>query len=138
MAGPNGHFRAGKNSRVAGNGINILAEEWNNDFKADEIDTTNFESLGIYQGLTGVNECDWDFKGKWNAQVNIFDIPPGIFPQDLFPNLGFYENQSDNVFNFLPFALIFSAKNGAVVRQAVTWEASGKNNGSYTLATGSV
>jgi hypothetical protein len=128
-----GAARSGKGSRISANGTNLNQSEWNTDFKGDDLDTTVFESQGYDEGTIGIEGVDWDFKGRWDAIQNFYNSPPGIFPQDQYPNLIFYESVSDNVFWLVTLARILSAKNGATVRGLVTFESSGKSNGSFVI-----
>lgn len=127
---PNGDFRAGKNARVSVNGVPLNKAKWEVDLKGDDIDSTNFESGGVDQGLIGIVGIDWSFGGLWDAVEDDLSGPPALYPRDNLLNLNFYENVLDNVFWSLPINRILSSKNGAEVRQAVNFETSGKLNGS--------
>lgn len=133
-----GKQRAGKNARISANGTNLNYGKFDCNDKADKIDTTNFESTGQGQGTTGVETIEHSGSGLWDAGRNAFDSPPGIYPQDSFPNLKYYLNQTDNTFWNFPLALILSASNGAEVRGAVQFSWSGESNGPFNRPTGSV
>lgn len=138
MAGPVGHFRAGKGSRVQVESTNLTKSKWDIDYHGDDLDTTNFESLGFDQGTIGVIGIDFSFGGNWDAQANNLTDPPGLFPRDNLGTVNLYENQTDNIFwNLTPTNRILSSKNGAEVRGLVTFESNGKTNGSgFVLPTG--
>ena len=133
--------RAGKNGRIAWGNSNLRAKQWSTDDKADDIDTTNFESVvqGISydEGLTGPNVAEWSFSGSWDATANAFDDPPGIYPRDEGGPLKLYTNLTDAVFYNLILVRVLSAKVSCPVRGDVTFEASGKSQGQYTRPTGS-
>jgi hypothetical protein len=137
MAGAIGKQRAGKGSRAQFNGTNLQNTDWNLNIEGDDLDTSHFESAGNEQGTIGFTVAKWDTKGNWNAGGNLYDTP-GIFPRDDMANVKFYENVTDNVGHTLPVARVLAAQNGAQAKQFVTFGASGKSNGSYTIATGSV
>lgn len=133
-----GKQRAAKGSRIKANGATLNFGEWDTDDKADKLDGTNFESGGQGQGTTGIETVEYNAGGLWDAGKNAYDSPPGIYPQDSFANLYFYENVTDNVFWLFPLALILSAKNGASVREMVKFSWSGESNGPFTRPTGSI
>lgn len=136
MSGAIGQFRSGKNARVSVSGANLLQNEWDVTDRGDWQDTTNFEDSGEEQGLVGIEGLDYNVKGDWNAETNVYDDPPGIFPQDAFPDLQLYENISDNVFWDIPFSAIVSAQNGATVRGKVTFGWTGKAQPGWIRPTG--
>lgn len=107
------------------------------DPRASGVTKLNYESAGFDQGTIGVIGCEGDLKGLFNAAQNDFDSPPGFYPTDAFPGLTFYTNVTDAVFWSIPIARILSCKNGAPIRQAVTFEAAWKSNGSFSTPTGS-
>ncbi len=137
----NGHFRAGKNSRVdVGAGpTHLTAESWDVDYHTDNLETINFECSGIDQGTIGILYVDWNLSANWDALQNKYDDPPGLFPRDNLGSVKFYENVSDNVFHSLPANRVISAKNSANVKDLVKFQASGKIQGTgYANPTGSV
>ena len=139
MAGPVGHFRAGKGSRVSVESTVLRKSTWEVTLRGDDLDTTTFESSGIDQGTIGIVGIDWTMGANWDAQANNFDDPPGLFPRDNLGTVIFFENVSDNVFWSLPQSRVISSKNGAEVRGLVTFSSEGKLNGpGYAQPTGSI
>jgi hypothetical protein len=132
-----GHQLAGKGARVVAAGVQLKKSKWNCAQEGEKIDTSNFESDGTPQGMNGFIGLKWDFGGLFDAASNDFDSPPGIFPQDTFPDLYLYLSVAGAQFWNMPQALILSARNGVEARQGVTFDASGESNGLYTLPTGS-
>ena len=138
MAGPFGDMRPGKGSRVQANGVNMPQTDWRASFRGDDLDSSNFEAQGFEQGLIGFQVLESSTNGWWNAVQNPLDGPPGIFPQDLFPNTLYYTNVADAVFWFQPFMRILSCENGGVnARGLVPFGWSGKSNGTFAQPTGS-
>jgi hypothetical protein len=133
-----GHMRSGKGSRATVGGVNMRKTDWEADYQADDLDTTNFESAGFDQGTVGIVSCPWTLKGCWDAQQNEYDDPPGLFPRDDLGLVKLYTSVSDNVFWSLPTNRVISGKNSTSVKQLVMFEASCKTNGSFTRPTGSV
>lgn len=138
MPGPVGSFRAAKGSRVVVESSILNKSKWDVDLKGDDIDTTNFESEGIDQGTCGILSIDWNIGGLWDAAVNDLDDPPGLFPRDDLGEVDLYTNVLDATFWALPQNRVLSSKNGAEVRQAVTFDTSGKLNGSGAEAPGAI
>jgi hypothetical protein len=134
---PVGKFRSGKGGRVSMNATLLKTQDWSVNDKCDRLDTTCFETNGQEQLLTGIEGIEISIKGDWNAQTNAFDSPPGIYPQDAFPNVLLYENIADAVFWNVPFMCILSANNGAQVRGKVTFSFDGAGQPGWTRPTGS-
>lgn len=126
---PNGLFRAGKNSRVQIEAENLNKAKWDVNLHGDDIDTTNFESGGVDQGLIGIVGAEWNVGGLWDASLNNLVDPPGLYPRDNLGTVNLYANLIDDIFWSFPENRVLSSKNGAEVRQAVTFESSGKTNG---------
>lgn len=75
----------------------------------------------------------------WDASINSYDSPPGLYPRDDLGAVKLYENLTDNVFHNIAANRVISAENGAEVKQKVSYSASGKSQGNaLTAATGSV
>jgi hypothetical protein len=133
-----GKQRAGKNSRINVGATRIVGQRWNVTWKGDDLDTVNFESGGLEEGILGIEGLEWSMAGDWDAGTNPFDDPPGLYPRDDLAGLEFYENVTDNVGWDLTYARVRSATNGAEVRGKVSFEASGMSQGSFTPPAGSV
>ena len=132
-----GHQLAGKGSRVQANGVNLNQAKWECGCDGEKIDSSNFESSGSPQGMVGFAGLKWSFGGLFDAAKNYYDSPPGIFPQDTFPNLNFYLSVIGNLFWAMPYALMLSTKNGVEAKGGVNFDASGESNGSFSFPTGS-
>lgn len=134
-----GKQRAGKNSRVQIAGTNLRHANWKANYKGDDLDTTNFESAGLEQGTIGVIVIEWSTGGDWDASINSYDSPPGLYPRDDLGTVKFFENVTDNVGWTITANRVLSAENGAEVKGKVTFNSSGKSQGSgVTVPTGSV
>ena len=134
-----GHWRAGKGSRTTVEGQNLKKSKWDITYSADDLDTNTFEGNGVDQGEIGILMIDWNLGGNWDAQLNALSDPPGLYPRSDLGDVKFYTSISDNVFWDLPNNRVLSSKNGAEVRGLVTFESSGKIQGSpINLPTGSV
>jgi hypothetical protein len=130
--------RSAKGSRISIGGTALQKSGWEVTDQADDLDTTTFESGGVYQNTVGIEKADWSLRGLWDAGANAYDNPPGLYPRDNLSTLNFYENVSDNIFWSFPTATVLSSRNGAEVRQLVTFESAGTNNGSFSRPSGSV
>lgn len=135
-----GKQRAGKGSRITvGTGNTRLNHtKWSVNSKADDLDTVNFESLGLDEGIAGVLGCELAFGGAWDAGLNVLVDPPGLYPRDDLPSLRFYENVTDAQSWLFTYARLRSANNGAEVRGLVTFDCSGMSQGAFTSPTGQV
>lgn len=133
-----GKARSGKGARVSAGGTTLRAAEFEAAQQADDLDTTNFECSGTEQGTIGVLSATWSIRGDWDASVNMFDNPPGLYPRDDLLNLYLYTNLVDNVYWYFATARVLSSRNSGQVRGKVTFEASGKNQGTFVSPTGSV
>lgn len=133
-----GRPRAGKSGRILVGLVNLNLSEWTAEDKMDDLDTTTFENDGYETGTVGIEVLEYGFKGNWDASRNHFDSPPGLYPRDDLAVVKLYEAILDNVFWSVPLSRVLSARNGCVVRQLVTFEASLKSNGVFVRPTGSV
>lgn len=137
MAGPAGWFRPGKYGQIQYNSIILNQGNWNCEDSKPYLPTNTFTALGYTQGLTGLETAKWDFGTLWDAGVNPFDDPPGVYPRSLGVSLKLLENTADNVGWVLPYVLVLSCKNGCPVDKEVSFDASGQNQGSFSRPTGS-
>lgn len=128
-----GSMRAAKGSRVSVGGTPLTKSEWDVTYRGDDLDTTNFESGGVEQGLIGVLGADWNAGGDWDAARPAFGVIPGMYPREDLANLQLYTNVSDGHAWAFPLARVISARNGAQVRQKVTLSGSGKGQGNFSL-----
>lgn len=139
MAGPVGHFRAAKGSRITIVGTPMRKSVWDLTLRGDDLDDTTFESSGIEQGTIGIVAIDWSMGTNWDASANNLDSPPGLYPRDDLGDVKFYMNLSDNVFWDLPQNRVLSSKCGAEVKGLVSFSTDGKLNGpGQSFPTGSV
>lgn len=124
-----GEFRSGKNSRVIFEGVTLNKSKWDLELKGDDIDTTNFESEGIDQGVIGIVSVDWNIGGLWDSEADSLADPPGLYPRDDADSLLLYVNLADDLNWTLDNNRVLSSKNGAEIKQAVTFDTSGKLQG---------
>ena len=141
MAGPIGHFRAGKGSRMVVVGTNLRLKKYTTDFKTDDLETDNFEAglVGAFdQGTVGFFYLDYSGDGDWDAQQNALDAPPGIYPRDDLGLVKLYASVSDNTFWNIGQSRVLSSKVGSDSKGLVSFGFSAKSNSSFTAPTGSV
>lgn len=133
-----GHQRSGKGSRVTVEAVNMRVKQYQVDAKGDDLDTTNFESDGYDQGTTGILGCDWSIDGDWDAEINGFTDPPGLYPRPDLGAVALYTNLVDNIGWAFPANRVISSKNGSQVKGLVTFGATCKTQGSgFTTPSGS-
>jgi hypothetical protein len=129
-----GYQRSGKNSRVEVNSSVLTQSKWEANLKGDDLDTANFQSEGLNEGIVGFIGAEWSCGGNWDANQNSFEDPPGFYPRDNLQNLLFYTNVADAVYWAFPYARVRSATNGAEAKGLVTFQASGMNQGNFYAA----
>ncbi len=128
-----GWQRSGKAARI-NVGTSILTyAKWEASWVTDDLDTTNFTSEGIEEGISGIESSDWSFSGAWDAGTPPYDDPPGVYPRDDLQDLQLVTNLTDGTYFSYPYARVRSTKVGADVKGLVTWEASGKNQGDFDV-----
>lgn len=133
-----GKQRSGKNSRIKVAAQNLTFAKFSVTFKGDDLDTVNFESNGVDEGILGIIGAEYSAGGDWDAGTNPFDAPPGIYPRDDLATVKFYNNVADNTFWNFPYLRVRSAVNSSEVKGKVAFEWSGMNQGSFFNPTGSV
>jgi hypothetical protein len=133
-----GYQRSSKNSRVVVGGENLKNNKWTAEETGDDLDTVNFESSGLDEGIKGIFGVAITYGGDWDAAYNFFDDPPGIYPRDDLQDLQLYLNVADDTFWDFYYSRINSCNNSSSVRDKVSFDASGKSQGDYTRPTGSV
>lgn len=133
-----GFQRSMKDSQVNVGSTSLAFAQWDVTYTGDDLDTGNFESGGLNEGILGFEGCDWNCGGDWDAGTNPYDDPPGFYPRDDLTDLGFVENTTDDVGWLFDYARVRSSNNGGDVKGKVTFKASGKSQGTFTVPTGSV
>ena len=134
---PQGTFRAGKSSRAQSNSQNMYANDYSLTYRAEDLDTTHFESSGYETGIIGIKGLDWTLNADWDAGANPLDDPPGIYPRDDGTQLKIYTNVSDNKAFVMATFRCFSSQITSSAKGKVSFSASGKSQGSFTVPTGS-
>ncbi len=140
-----GSQRAGKTSQVNANGTALAYSSYDVTVSSEDHSTNNFNSwdAGAFgngqsfdEGLLCFVKADISFGGDWDAGLNAFDNPPGMFPRDDFPNLELFTSIIDVVDFRFSYMRIRSAKTGSQATASVTFEVSGMNQGPFALPTG--
>lgn len=131
-------FRAGKTGRVAVGSQLLAMLEWSVTARGADLDTTNFESNGIEEGLVGIIGADWAVRANWDAGKNPLDDPPGLFPRDNGTAMSLFTNVADNKPYVFPFYRCLNSKITTNATGLVTFDADGKNQGPFQEPTGSV
>ena len=108
---------------------------WTASYTGIDLEVTNFESSGFEEGIIGVLSLTWSLSGTWNASKNPNASPPGLFPTDGGTNLNLYVNVSDNTSYQMPIFRCFTGTAQTSASGAVTFQANGKSNGTFTVPT---
>ncbi len=130
--------RSGKASALSADSVTMAMSKWNITEEGDDLDTVNFESQGLGEGILGIQRLRYTAGGAWDAGVNAIDEPPGIFVRDDLPNLLMVINVTDTTGYSMPFARVRSVTVGTDVKGLVTFDWAGMSQGIYGAPTGSV
>jgi hypothetical protein len=148
-----GYQRAAKLSRVLVNTTPLTFASWEAVLNGDDLNTTNFESYytpttnsspnTFDEGILGVIGADLRFGGDWDAHFVPVGNPPGLYPRDDLTNLQFYTarvpgTQAPEAAWAFGYARLRSATNGGTVKDKVTFQCSGKNQGYFAYPASSV
>ncbi|MDE2103624.1 MAG: hypothetical protein KGL39_40675 [Patescibacteria group bacterium] len=148
-----GHQRAGKSSMIGiNNDAQILAfASWDVTVQGEDLPTVNFTSFvsaptsfgtspgqSFGEGILGVVEADVRFGGAWDAGMNPYDNPPGLYPRDDLSTVNFYVSRPtlDNTYYLWDYLRLRSAHNTSDVRGLIGFDVGGKNQGQFVLPTG--
>ncbi len=66
-----------KNSRVRINGVTVACKQWTVNVEADELETTNFESGGFHENITGIRKLSFSIELDYNASINLHEAGGG-------------------------------------------------------------
>jgi len=151
MANPTTAFRSGKNGKIVIQGVGYALNHWEVTETGEVLDTNNFECFtqdfgtgligggrSFSQGMIGFESADFTISGVWNAAQNPFEEPPGLYVSDLGPELILYINESDGTNYTFANTIISSTSVTTDATGAVSFSATGKNQGSYIRPTGNV
>lgn len=130
--------RSGKTSALLADSVTMAMSKWNVTEEGDDLDTVNFESEGLGEGILGIQRLRYTAGGAWDAGVNSIDSPPGIYVRDDLPNLNLVLNTTDSTFYYMPYARVRSATVGTDVKGLVTFDWAGMSQGIYGVPSGSV
>ena len=139
-----GKQRAAKTSQVTVQSAVLSFASWEANMTGEDLGTVNFNSYNVAagqtfdEGILGTLSCDLRFGGDWDAGVNPLGSPPGLYVRDDLPSLAFLTSRLDAISWAFTYARLRSSTNGGAVGGKVTFNSSGKNQGSFTFPTGSV
>ncbi len=133
-----GKQRSGKNSAAIISSTTLAYSKWNVEGHTVDLNTMNFISAGLEEGISGPAGLRWSLGGAWDAGTNPDDNPPGIVPRDDLPNVRLIVNVADTSQYFMTYARVRSTTVGTDVNGLVTFDASGFSQGAFLIPTGSV
>src|SRR6185369_5790153 len=100
--------RSGKTSAIVADSVTMAMSKFNCTEEGQDLDTVNFESNGLGEGILGVEFLRYTAGGAWDAGVNSIDSPPGIYVRDDLPNLLLILNTTDSTNFDMPYARVRS------------------------------
>lgn len=128
-----------RNAKVRYGAFTLTAHGWTVEPKAARIKTTNFESNGYEEGITGIRSVTWTIELDDNGLQNTFDIP--ITVGMIFTStLSFYLNAltgTTGPFWSISGAHIESITQKAAVEDAMKLTISGSGNAAWVYPTSS-
>jgi len=136
--------RAAKTSKVLVSTQPLTFASYEASLTGDDLQTVNFQSYDnarqetFDEGIMGVLYCAVRFGGDWDAGTNPLDDPPGLFPRDDLPHVQFFTDFLDAVDWDFPLIRVRTATNGGTVKDKVTFDVDGKNQGPFDHPAGSV
>lgn len=127
---------SGKNARVSlqlyGDGATtfLTGVKWTAHMRADELDVTNFNTVGQGDYVAGVHDFDFSMEGTW--ENNIHASPPAILPGNVYTLTVYVDivNAVGRTFSSANFQ-VFDVSVDAEVRGIVKYSISGKARASY-------
>lgn len=123
---------AGYEGRVEINGTVVKLEKWSVTPQAQDIKTTNFESGGFDEGITGIRSADIEFSGFWDAASNPHSNPPGFQAGDILTNVYLYVRVTGNRRFTFPKMRVISVPVQNSVEGRVELSVRGKSDGPFT------
>jgi hypothetical protein len=139
-----GSQRSSKTSRILVEATPLTFASWEVNVTGEDAPTVNFESYDVAddqtydEGILGPIACALRFGGDWDAGLNPYNDPPGLYPRDDLANLQFFTSRLDAVFWFFNYARLRSTTVGAALPGKVTATAEGRNQGRFLFPAGSV
>jgi hypothetical protein len=130
--------RRGKDTKAQWGSTVLGVKNFTLTYRGDDLDTSNTLSGGHEEGLVGFDVVEFSLEMDWDAGKNPLDDPPGIYVRDDGGPLKIWENVTDNTFWLLPVVRILSCVNSGPVKGLVSFNVTGKSNGTFTRPTGSV
>jgi hypothetical protein len=126
---------AAKNAKVRIGAFTITANAWNVDPTAARLKTTNFESAGFEEGITGIRNIKFTIELDDNAAQNTFDIPIKAGTIGTSAIL-LYENDTTSPFWSITSPHYETLPMKAGVEDSMKLTISGSGNGQWLYPTG--
>lgn len=134
---------SGKFARITVDGLNLIATRWSINFKADELDTSQFRTAGSGDWRGGVQDADISFDAFWDSLVDPHATPPNLRPGTthqiiLNPSIGDVPGSAYIFETAFCFTVMVDAEVRGLVKYSVTARnAAGRLGGSrWTYTSG--
>ncbi len=122
---------SGVNCRVQWAGVNLNQGKWQVVYQIGDIPTTNFESNANDEGIVGIQGCEWEFSGFYDASLAPFTAV-GLVPGVIAANLKLFVSKTLNSFWRFPQVRLLSATVDAEVdNKRVEITLKGKSDGPF-------
>jgi len=126
---------SGKNGRVTCDGTTLYLTEWTVREHTDQLDTTNFESLGFGEQVPGILQATITLSGYYDVGIPPMADPPNLGSGSQVANLNCIINKTLNNKYLFPIADVEDSEVKVPVRGRVDFTATLKSNGTYTRPT---
>lgn len=124
-------FRSGKTGRVQSNGATVYLNKWSAKVTGDLQKVDNFESGGYHESVLGFEGCSWSVGGNWDATLDPYGDPPGLYPTDAGTSMKLYTSVSDGTFFSFPEYAVADGDAAADATGLVTFNANGESQGIF-------
>lgn len=126
-------FRSGKTSAASVQGTTLANTDWSIKYNGQDLDTTNFESDGYEEGLTGILSASWTLKGSWDSGSDPTSDPPGLYPRDDGVDMTLTPSTLGGRTYSLSSWRCMDTDISTNVRGVVQYNSSGKNQGTFSF-----
>lgn len=131
-------FRSGKTGEASVSGTPLSLESWTTNYQGNVIETTNFESNGCYQGVTGIRKLAWTLKGQWDFTPPYYTKdPPGLYPRDDGSDMTLTMSTQDEAGTWsMPSFICEHANVSTTATGNISFDAAGSSQGQFTQPSG--
>ncbi len=130
--------RSAKNAKVRFNSIVFNSKKWTVTPKTDKLDTSNSESAGYGDWISGFVYCEFTVEGDADAVLNPYDTAPspGLQAGAALTNVKLYLNDTTGPYWSFPAAGVLEAPMTGDVKQTLGISVHCEGRGIFVYPTG--